>query len=84
MGRTAKDPERRQQEKRDRFLRIAPKRMSMLITAMRRLANCANRNTYAYTPEEVEAILDELQLQVQMVQERFGGRKAFSLTEEEE
>ncbi len=84
MSRTAKDPERRLQEKRERFQRIAPKRMRALEIAMRRLGNCSNRATYAYTAEEVEIILEELRLQVQLLQERFGGRKAFSLTREEE
>lgn len=84
MSRTAKDPERRLQEKRERFQRIAPKRMRALEIAIRRLGNCSNRATYAYTAEEVEIILEELRLQVQLLQERFGGAKGLFLTREEE
>lgn len=53
----AMTPEQRAQAKRDRFLQLAPKRVTNLLKRMGHVANMANTSNYAYTPEEVEKIL---------------------------
>lgn len=43
--------------KHDRFVRVAEKRMEVLINDFYKLGNCASRFSYDYTDEEVEKIL---------------------------
>lgn len=49
-----------QETKRERFHRIAAKRMQNIITEMNRLSNCSNRATYDYTDEDVKKMISTL------------------------
>jgi len=49
-----------QETKRERFHRIAAKRMQNIITEMNRLSNCSNRATYDYNDEDVKKIISTL------------------------
>lgn len=40
------------EERRDRFLHLAPKRVKKAIKALSQVGNCGNRQSYAYTEEE--------------------------------
>lgn len=40
------------EERRDRFLHLAPKRVQKALKALAQVANCGNRQSYAYTDEE--------------------------------
>ena len=51
----------------------------LLICDFRKLGNCASKSTYDYTEEEVELIFKELDLQIQLLREKFEGKKRFSL-----
>lgn len=50
--------------KKERFKRVASKRVGNLLTGIRSLSNCSNTNNYEYTEEDVQkmikAIKDEL------------------------
>lgn len=50
--------------KKDRFKRVASKRVENLLSGIRSLSNCSNTNNYEYTEEDVQkmikAIKDEL------------------------
>lgn len=46
--------------KKERFIRVATARTNKTLDAIRRLKNCANKNTYEYTDEEVEKIFAAL------------------------
>ncbi|PCJ22511.1 MAG: hypothetical protein COA97_13360 [Flavobacteriales bacterium] len=50
--------------KKDRFKRVASKRVDNLLSGIRSLSNCSNTNNYEYTEEDVQkmikAIKDEL------------------------
>lgn len=52
--------------RRERFKRIAPKRVENLIKDIRTLSNCSNTGNYEYTKEEVDkmikAIRDEIKI----------------------
>lgn len=41
-------------EKQERFKRVASKRVQTVIDTLRLIRNCANRNNYDYTEEDVE------------------------------
>ena len=50
--------------KKDRFKRVASKRVDNLLSGIRSLSNCSNTNNYEYTDDDVQkmikAIKDEL------------------------
>ena len=69
--------------KHNRFVKVAEKRMEVLINDFYKLGNCASRVSYDYTDDEVKAIFDELDKQVSILRERFAGHKRFSLSMEE-
>jgi DNA-binding transcriptional regulator GbsR (MarR family) len=50
--------------KKDRFKRVASKRVDNLLSGFRSLSNCSNTNNYEYTEDDVQkmikAIKDEL------------------------
>ena len=50
----------KQETKRERFHRIATKRVQNVIKEMSRLSNCSNRSTYDYTEEDVKKIISTL------------------------
>ena len=45
--------------KHNRFVKVAEKRMEVLINDFFKLGNCASRVSYDYTDDEVKAIFDE-------------------------
>ena len=69
--------------KHNRFVKVAEKRMEVLINDFYKLGNCASRASYDYTDDEVKAIFDELDKQISSLRERFAGHKRFSLSKEE-
>ncbi len=66
--------------KRERFKKVAEKRMEKLIAAFELLGNCSSLVSYEYTDAEVETIMDEIERQTQILKDRFAGKKAFTLT----
>lgn len=67
------------EKKHERFLKVAGHRMDLLICDFRKLGNCASKNTYEYTEEEVALIFEELDRQIRLLREKFEGKKNFSL-----
>lgn len=55
-GEPVKTAEERIQERRDRFLRLAPRRVQRAVKALDGVARLANRQSYQYTPEEAAKI----------------------------
>ena len=48
------------EEKQQRFKRLASKRTNDVLNRLRVLSNCANKNTYSYTSEEVHKIFNTI------------------------
>ena len=67
------------EKKYERFIKVAGHRMDLLICDFRKLGNCASKNTYEYTAEEVALIFEELERQIRLLREKFEGKKIFSL-----
>ncbi len=57
--------------KRERFLRIAPKRTNTILDNIRLLANCANTNNYEYTEQEVKKIFDTIRKELNNAESKF-------------
>lgn len=47
--------------KNERFKRIAAKRTNDVLDKIRLLGNCANKNTYEYSKDEVNKIFNEIE-----------------------
>ena len=48
------------ESKRERFHRIAAKRMQNILVEMNRLSNCSNKANYDYTEQDVQKIIKTL------------------------
>ena len=60
-----------QDERRDRFLRVAERRTREILHKLRLLGNCSNKSAYSYTEEEVEQIFTAIQDQLDAARARF-------------
>lgn len=65
----------------DRFRRIAAKRTNEILEKIRILGNCSNKSSYEYTEEEVNKIFSEIDKQLKLTKSRFlaGKRERFRL-----
>lgn len=70
-------------DRKDNFIRIAESRTNKLIDSITLLGNLSNRSYYDYTPEQVEAMFDAIQEELERQKERFNDnstkRKKFRL-----
>lgn len=64
--------------KRERFLKLAPKRVNNVLKALQRLSNCSGKGGYEYTQAEAEKIVKAIQNAVAVVENRFSGTKEAS------
>ena len=62
-------------EKTDRFKRIAEKRTNSVLNDLRLLGNTANRNTYTYTDEQVDKIFGVIESRIGEVKAKFSRRR---------
>lgn len=60
-------------EKRERFVRLAVKRVNRAIRDIRLIGNLSNRAVYEYTDEDSRKIVRALQKEVESVRTRFSG-----------
>ena len=58
-------------EKREKFLRVAPGRVDKAVNAMRLLGQCANMDSYSYTEAEVQAITETLNNELDKIDRLF-------------
>ena len=61
-------------EKRERFERLAQKRITETIKKLRLVGNLANRNNYSYTGEHVRQIFEALDSEMRALRQRFKGQ----------
>ena len=59
------------EDKRTRFKNLAARRTNAVLEKLNTLGNCANRNTYDYTEEEVKKIFSEIEKRVKEVKLKF-------------
>lgn len=59
------------EEKRERFERLAEKRITDVIHKLRLIGNLANKNNYEYSDEHVKQIMDTLEQELKALKNRF-------------
>lgn len=75
--RNAGEPAAKENEtKAEKFIRIGEYRMNKAVDAIGRLENLANRSSYEYTQEQVDAMFQALEGRVAEVKARFTPKKA--------
>lgn len=84
VGKPAQKPiENRSRIKRERFLRLAPKRVQRALDVLRRVQNVGAKATYIYTPEEAAKIIAALQAVMRDIESAFSSaaveKQTFSL-----
>lgn len=69
------------ENKHQRFVRVAERRTNELLEKIRILGNCSNKNTYAYTDEELSLVFAEIERALRTARGRFkpAKRGRFSL-----
>ena len=60
-----------EQERRERFKRLAVYRTNEVLKKLKVLSNCANRSAYEYTEEEVNKIFSEIERSVRETKAKF-------------
>jgi hypothetical protein len=68
---TPVDPAPQQESKRDRFERLAERRVTNALKQIRLIGNLANRGNYDYTDEHVRQLLDALEAEMRHLRKRF-------------
>lgn len=70
--------------KRERFVRLAEKRVDKVIDRLRVLGGCANRRMYEYTPADIEKIRNAIDEEFAKVLLKFSNKpEVFSLGSKE-
>jgi len=57
--------------RRDRFERVASKRVDRVIKDIQLLANCSNTNNYEYTSSDVEKMLKAIKAELKLLEASF-------------
>ena len=60
-----------QEEKRERFKRLAVYRTNQVLKRLKVLGNCANRGAYEYSEEEVNKIFNAVEKQIKDIKAKF-------------
>ena len=60
-----------EQERRERFKRLAVYRTNEVLKKLKVLSNCANRSAYEYTEEEIAKIFSEIERSVRETKAKF-------------
>ena len=60
-----------QENKKDRFKRLATQRTNAVLLKLKVLGNCSNRSAYDYTEEEVNKVFSEVERRVREIKAKF-------------
>ena len=63
--------EQNQDQKKERFKRLATKRTNLVLKRLKVLGNCANRSAYNYTEEDINKIFSEVERRVRETKAKF-------------
>lgn len=58
-------------EKEERFLRLAENRTNKIIDMIRLLGNCANKNNYQYTDDQVDKIFKAIEKELDIAKKKY-------------
>lgn len=60
-----------EQEKSQRFKRVAEARTNKIIESIRLLGNCSNRSNYSYSEEDVKKIFSAIESELKVAKQRY-------------
>jgi Neuraminidase (sialidase) len=60
-----------QEQKRERFKRLATQRTNTVLQKLKVLGNCSNRSAYDYTEEEINKIFSEIERKTREMKAKF-------------
>lgn len=60
-----------EQEKSQRFKRVAEARTNKIIESIRLLGNCSNRSNYSYSEEDVKKIFSAIEGELKVAKQRY-------------
>ena len=60
-----------EQEKSQRFKRVAEARTNKIIESIRLLGNCSNRSNYSYSEEDVKKIFSAIESELKIAKQRY-------------
>lgn len=61
----------KEQEKSQRFKRVAEARTNKIIESIRLLGNCSNRSNYSYSEEDVKKIFSAIESELKVAKQRY-------------
>lgn len=64
-----------QENKHDKFKRIATKRVNDLLDKLDILGNCSNKSNYSYTDEDIQKIFRAIDLKIKDTKSKFKTKK---------
>ncbi len=70
------DKQKQKNDKEERFRRVAVRRVQEIMSKMRLLKNCANKNNYYYTEEQVDKIISVIDSEWKKVKSEFKSHKS--------
>ena len=72
-----------EQLKRERFIKIAENRTNKIITMIKLLGNCSNKNNYTYDESDIRQIFNAIEQELRNTKNKFqeaqGDKKEFKL-----
>jgi len=63
--------DKNQEQKKERFKRLATQRTNIILKRLKVLGNCSNRSAYTYTEEEINKIFSEIERRVRETKAKF-------------
>ena len=60
--------------KRERFVRIAEARTNKILNMIRLLGNCASKNNYEYSDEDIKQIFNAIEKELRAAKAKFSGQ----------
>ena len=57
--------------KRERFVKIAENRTNKIISMIKLLGNCSNKNNYTYTDDDVKQIFSAIDQELRIIKSKF-------------
>ncbi len=62
---------RKEESKRDRFVRLAEARTNKIIDLIKLLGNCSNTGAYDYTQQDIDKIFSAIETELKEARKRF-------------
>ena len=62
---------KKQETKRDKFVRLAEARTNKIINMLQLLGNCSNSNAYDYSPQDVDKIFNAIEAEIRETKKKF-------------